>query len=112
MEFLPVLLIQDQVILFKFWLNGNVQEGLQYRNKLFFKSQLFQCYQRAEALELGYKISQKNIQTVITFSELNYTLWVDLQSSIAYDFFFLDLTFKRIHNSTPSYRTNQKLGCS
>jgi hypothetical protein len=117
MEFLPVLLIQDQVSLFKFWFNGNVQEGLRYRNKLFFKSELFQRYQRTEALELGYKISQKNIQTVITFSQLNYILWVDLQSSVAHDFFDLELGLRDSLVSTPStkaslvldFRQNQKL---
>ncbi|HEY9907117.1 MAG TPA: hypothetical protein V6D18_05850 [Thermosynechococcaceae cyanobacterium] len=80
---MDTLLINEKLIAqFKFWLDGQVQQGMRFRNELFGCAAGFQSSQRHEAFDLAWRLSQRpGQQVVVTTSNFHYTVWVSLRSS-------------------------------
>jgi hypothetical protein len=76
----PLLINETFISRFKFWLDGQVQDGMHHREELFrcFRTETQQGRQRI--YDLGWALSHEGVHTVITASQHHYTLWVSLRS--------------------------------
>jgi hypothetical protein len=80
---METLLINEEFISqFKFWLDGHVQQGMSFRNDLFGYVAEFKNSQRHEAFDLTWKLSQqKGQQVVVTATHSHYKVWLNLRST-------------------------------
>lgn len=76
-------LISSQLVTpFKFWREGRIQTGMQFRNELFQAVAEFPTCQRQKAFELAWKLSQQHDDDaiVMTASATQYCVWVKIRS--------------------------------
>jgi hypothetical protein len=80
---METLLINEEFISqFKFWLDGQVQQGMTFRDDLFGYVAEFKNSQRHEAFDLTWKLSQENgQQVVVTATRSHYRIWLNLRST-------------------------------
>ena len=80
---METLLINEKFISqFKFWLDGQVQQGMRFRSELFAHVAEFKSSQRREAFDLTWKLSQeKGQQVIVTATNSHYIVWLNLRSS-------------------------------
>lgn len=76
----PMLICEDFISRFKFWLDGQMQDGMHHRNELFRCLRTEKLLGRQKIYDLGWAIAQEGVHTVITASKDHYTLWVSLRS--------------------------------
>lgn len=79
METLPLVINKHQGVVFKFWFEDRLNDGLRLRNGLFRYVQAFDAFHRDQAYALAYAFGQQGVQTIITCSSDRYTVWVDLK---------------------------------
>jgi hypothetical protein len=79
MEVLPLVINEQQGVIFKFWFENQLNDGLRLRNGLFRRVQMFDVAQRDQAYALAYALGQQGVQTIITRSSTRYTVWLDLK---------------------------------
>lgn len=68
------------VSLFKYWGNGSIQEGMNYRGQLYALVRSHAIDAQWEAYELGRELAQTGIGTCLTFSAERFAVWIDLKS--------------------------------
>lgn len=86
-----VLIEQHLASYFKFWLNGQISEGMCHGQELFRKFRVFGAHRRAHAYSLGYALTQQGIAAAITCTgdrsvepdEQQYTLWISLRTALS-----------------------------
>lgn len=76
----PSLISEHLVSLFKFWMDGRVQDGMRCNSGLFHLHQAFDSDRREQVFALAWAFSEHNIPVVITSSGLEYKLWISLRS--------------------------------
>lgn len=76
----PLLICEKLVSRFKFWSDGQVQDGMQYRNELFRSLRVETVLGRQRIYDLGWALSHEGIHIILTASSSHYTLWVSLRS--------------------------------
>lgn len=76
----PLLICDKLVSRFKFWFDGQVQEGMQHRNELFHCLRTESVLGRQRIYDLSWSLSHKGAHTIITASKDHYTLWVSLRT--------------------------------
>jgi hypothetical protein len=81
MEPLPVVIHQQQGTIFKFWLDGRLNDGLRLQNTLYRRVHRFPISHRDQAYALGCALAQQKIRTVLTRSPNDYSVWIDLRNS-------------------------------
>jgi hypothetical protein len=78
---METLLISEELVSqFKFWMDGKIQTGMRFRRELFRHVSKFKNHQRQEAFDLAWKLAQKDRGVIITASTFQYTVWVNLRS--------------------------------
>lgn len=84
----PVVLCENFVSPFKFWLEDTLHEGILYQDELFGCLDVFSDRQRTQVYELSNTLSQQGIQVVITHKRDRstwksgsgrYKLWINLR---------------------------------
>lgn len=78
----PLVVSEKLVALFKFWLNGQLHDGMRCQNELFRCIHRVNTQKQQQLYSLGVVLAQKRVETIITASKSQYTLWVSLRSSI------------------------------
>ena len=76
----PLVICEQFVSRFKFWSDGQVQDGMQHRNELFRCLRAETVKGRQQIFDLAWALSQEEVHTIITASKEYYTLWVNLRS--------------------------------
>ncbi|HEY9662917.1 MAG TPA: hypothetical protein V6C65_31115 [Allocoleopsis sp.] len=76
----PLLIYEKFISRFKFWLDGQVQDGMQHRHELFRCLHIETLLGRQKIYDLSWALSHEGVHTVITVSKEHYTLWVNLRS--------------------------------
>ncbi|HEY9761298.1 MAG TPA: hypothetical protein V6D07_02170 [Trichocoleus sp.] len=76
----PLVINEKMVSTFKFWADGQVQDGMNCRNEIFGCLKSTNLQGRNYIYELAWSLAQKGIEVVITVSEYKYTLWSNLRS--------------------------------
>ena len=76
----PLVISEKMVSTFKFWSDGQVQDGMNCRNELFGCLKTANLQGRNHIYELGWSLARKGIEVVITVSDYQYTLWSNLRS--------------------------------
>jgi hypothetical protein len=64
---------------FKFWFNNQLQDGMLYRNELFYRLQTVSTTHRARLYRYACKIAQQHT-VVVTALPNEYSMWVSLRS--------------------------------
>ncbi|HEY9302512.1 MAG TPA: hypothetical protein VIQ31_40335 [Phormidium sp.] len=75
----PLVISEKMVSTFKFWSDGQIQEGMNCRNEIFGCLKTATLQGRQQIYDLGWTLSQKGMQVVITVSDYKYTLWSNLR---------------------------------
>ncbi|MBD2090764.1 hypothetical protein H6F67_12960 [Microcoleus sp. FACHB-1515] len=76
-------LISSQFVTpFKFWHEGRIQTGMQFRNELFQSVAEFALIQRQKAFELAWQLAQQHDDEaiVMTASATHYCVWMKIRS--------------------------------
>ena len=76
----PLVISEKMVSTFKFWSDGQIQDGMNCRNELFGHLKTTNFQERNHIYELGWSLAQKGVEVVITVSDYQYTLWSNLRS--------------------------------
>lgn len=76
----PLLICANLVSSFKFWSNGQICDGMTYRNEFFRSIQTVNPERRQQIFDLGWVLSQEGAQVIITVSKQQYMLWISLHS--------------------------------
>lgn len=82
---LPPVILEGDFHPFKFWFKDSVQDGMNYRNELFYRLHTVELQKRAQLYHYACKLAQTDA-VVVTASEKSYSIWVSLRSPIASHF--------------------------
>ncbi len=77
---LPPVVDEGQVSIFKFWHGDRIQDGLYFRNELYYRVATINLDQRARLYHYACRISQKSY-AVVTMTQIHCSLWVSLRGS-------------------------------
>lgn len=74
-----MLLISETFIApFKFWRDGQVQQGMRFRSRLFRHVGCFDAVQRQQMFDLASSFVQDGQEIVITTARSHYNIWICL----------------------------------
>lgn len=76
----PLLLSEDCVCFFKFWLDGKIQAGMRWNYTLFRHCRTFDKCHRQQVYALAWALMEHDLQVVITASKSDYQVWLSLNS--------------------------------
>jgi hypothetical protein len=79
LDFQLPFLSERQVSFFKFWLDGDIRDGLSYRGELFRHSYTFARRQAEQVHALGQNLIREGTEVVVTCSDDHYRLWTSLR---------------------------------
>lgn len=107
MPALPQVLKEQNARQFKFWFNGNLQDGMYCQNDLFYRLQTVAIGERAMLYKLACKLMSQGADVVVTVSEADCSLWANLRNQkvsarfLAHQFFLP--TAKNLLEDQPSH---------
>jgi len=82
---IPPVIHEQDCHPFKFWFNGEIQEGMVYRNELFYRLQTATEAHRAKLYQRACQLAQQEVAheptVVVTASEQAYSIWLSLRSA-------------------------------
>lgn len=64
---------------FKFWRNGQVQQGMRFGDRLFCHVRSFERDARAQVFDMSHQYAYAGVEAMITATPSQYTLWVSLR---------------------------------
>ena len=76
---LPFVIDERKILIFKFWFDNKVQDGLSYQGELFCRLQTLEPCYRPQLYHFGCKLSQQGTSTVISSGINTSSLWVSLR---------------------------------
>ena len=79
----PAVISEHLIQRFKFWANGNIQEGMRQGHELYRYVTAFPLSSRQQAYALGINLKQVGQHIIITCSDQEYVIWSRLRSSQA-----------------------------
>ena len=79
----PQLIPEQQMTLFKFYLDQVVQDGMTYQNELYRLERQFTVGDRLEAYQFGCELHKQGFLTLISASKQRYAVWSRLRSRLA-----------------------------
>lgn len=85
-----IVLNEAAVCVFNYWQNG-IRYGMQYADVLYACYRIFSLQEQEFVYKLAHELINQSTPTCITYSEINYTIWIDLRSPLA-----------RVHSQDPS----------
>lgn len=86
---LPVVLSENVVNLFKFYMDGSIREGMWYNNELYGLARQLSGSHRLKGYQMACELAEQGTPVVVTASDDRYAIWISLrapaygQSSIA-----------------------------
>jgi len=75
---LPLVISDRDIFPFKFWFDGNIQDGMYYRNELYYRLDTANVSQRAKLFHYACKLSRKTT-LVLTTNVRECSIWVSLR---------------------------------
>ncbi|MDX2097473.1 MAG: hypothetical protein SFW36_06820 [Leptolyngbyaceae cyanobacterium bins.59] len=78
---LPILLNEQFVHFFKFYLNQQLQQGMRYRTELYCLVSEFDRTDRNKAYQRACELAEQGISVVMTASHFKYAIWKSLKSA-------------------------------
>lgn len=82
---LPLVIYEDSVRLFNYYFDGSVRQGMSYRSKLYKLIRACQHGNRLHLYGVGCSLANHGIETVITASEQEYKVWVEVSAEVNLD---------------------------
>ncbi len=76
---LPLVVDEKQVFIFKFWFDGEIQNGMHFQNDLFCQIGTFDVRERSRIYQFACKLAQTGTLLAITCSETGCRLWGNLR---------------------------------
>lgn len=76
----PILLTEEIVSFFKFWMDGQIQEGMRWNCELFRHHRTFSKSQRELVFTSAWELTHDGTQVVITVSPDKYQIWLNLRT--------------------------------
>ena len=86
---LPVVLSENVVNLFKFYMDGSIREGMWYNNELYGLVRELSASHRLKGYQIACELAEQGSPVVVTAADARYAIWIGLrapayrQSSIA-----------------------------
>ena len=77
---LPQVLREDRIRTFKFWFNDSIQDGLHFRNELFYRSRSVDLSARARLYQLATRLAEHNAYVLVTVTSDQCSLWISLRN--------------------------------
>lgn len=77
---LPVVISEQLVHFFKFYLNSQVKQGMRHGNDLYQFIDEFDRTDRLQAYQKACTLAEQGIPVVVTASSLKYAIWSNLKS--------------------------------
>lgn len=77
---LPQVLREDHIRIFKFWFNGGLQDGLHFRNELFYRCKTVDIFQRARLYQLATRLTEHHAYVLVTVTPDHCSLWISLRN--------------------------------
>ncbi|MDB9518412.1 hypothetical protein PN466_15820 [Roseofilum reptotaenium CS-1145] len=79
---LPLVVKENTLFTFKFWLNDQIQEGMNYKQEMFCRLYTLRPQFRAQLYQFGCKLTYNGTRVVISITEQHCSLWVSLRDPI------------------------------
>ena len=76
---LPFVVDERKILIFKFWFDNKVQDGLSYQGELFCRLQTLELHYRPQLYHFGCKLSQQGTSVVISSGVNACSLWISLR---------------------------------
>jgi hypothetical protein len=76
---LPIILAEGNYRSFKFWFNEQLQDGLCYRDELFYRLTSVLIPHRTQLYRAACQLAQSD-PVIVTASRTEYSMWVSLRS--------------------------------
>ena len=83
LETAPRVIAEQQGVLFKFYANQALHDGMTYGNELYRLVNQCSINHRLEVYRLGCELIEQGIPTIISVSEERYSVWISLRHSSA-----------------------------
>lgn len=80
LETVPLVVREQQVVLFKFYMEQTICEGMTYYSELHRLVKVFSVKERLEAYRFGCELILQGAPVVITVSQQRYAIWVSLRN--------------------------------
>lgn len=78
---MTILIREELIVRFSFWMADQIQNGIRLRGELFQYVARFDTTQRQQAFDLASRLTQAGKPAVITVKDSHYTVWESLRSS-------------------------------
>ncbi|MBD1911971.1 MULTISPECIES: hypothetical protein [unclassified Leptolyngbya] len=82
---LPPVISEQDIFPFKFWFDGNIQDGMYYRNELYYRLYTVNISRRARLFHYGCKLASHST-LVLTTNLRDCSIWVSLRGQTASSF--------------------------
>ena len=76
---LPLLVNEEQIFTFNFWLNGSILCGMHHQGELYCRLASFSIQKRPQVYQLGCKLAQQQTAIVLSSSAIACSLWGSLR---------------------------------
>lgn len=76
---LPPVIDEGEFFPFKFWFQGSIQDGMYYRNELFYRLHTVDINHRARLYHYACRLSLRD-EIVVTATDTTCSIWVSLRS--------------------------------
>lgn len=80
LDTVPLVIREQMVVLFKFYMEQTICEGMTYCNELYRLVKVFSVKERLEAYRFGCELILQGAPVVITVSQARYVVWVNLRN--------------------------------
>ena len=76
---LPFVVDERKVLIFKFWFDSKVQDGLSHQGELFCRLQTLELRYRSQLYHFGSKLSRQGTSVVVSSGINTCSLWISLR---------------------------------
>ncbi|MGI0485725.1 hypothetical protein ACN4EK_09835 [Pantanalinema rosaneae CENA516] len=80
LDTVPLVVREQQVVLFKFYMDQAICEGMTHTNELYRLVKVFPVKERLEAYRFGCELILQGAPVVITVSQERYAVWASLRN--------------------------------
>jgi len=77
---LPVVLSENVVNWFKFYMDGSIREGMRYKNELYGLVREFPGSHRLKGYQIACELAESGTPVAITASDDRYAIWSSLRA--------------------------------
>ncbi len=81
LEVAPYVIPEQQITLFKFYMEQAIQTGMTYGNDLYRLAGEFRIEDRSDAYRFGYALIAHGVPPLISVSKQRYRVWISLRNS-------------------------------